>query len=169
MTFRLATFVFCALWPVVSQASQQEGLKPFGWLATLTGSCWVGSLPDGKVTDTQCYETELDRFLRGTITIGDSVPQIGKPSGFRGAAIFAWNSKENRIDYWQWASDGSYRAAEARFEGDMVIFPMPRRTAESPQERTVWSRIDQSSFRVVRERQDGQAWTPTVTVVYRRR
>ena len=169
MSVRVATFTFCVLLSVVSQAAEQEGLKPFGWLGSLTGSCWVGSLPDGKVTDTQCYEVELDRFLKGTISLGDSAAQSGKPPAFRGAAIFAWNAKENRIDYWQWASDGSYRAAEARFDGDTVIFPMPKRTAESPQERTVWSRIDESSFRVVRERQDGQAWTPTLTVVYRRR
>jgi hypothetical protein len=164
----LAVVLLCAA-SSAAGASQQEHLKPFGWLATLTGSCWVGSLPDGKVSDTQCYAVELDRFIKGTIVIGDADPRINKPTGFQGSAIFAWNAKDSRIDYWQWASDGSYRQQEAFLSGDLIVFPMPRKTPDAPQERTVWSRIDAASFRVVRERQDGTAWKQILTVTYRRR
>lgn len=164
----LAAVLLVAVAPVAA-ATQQEHLKAFGWLAALTGSCWVGSLPDGKIADTQCYDVELDRFIKGSIVIGDADPRINKPAGFQGSAIFAWNAKDNRIDYWQWASDGSYRQSDAYLSGDLIVFPMPRKPPDAPLERTAWSRIDGSSFRVVRERQDGTAWTQVVTVIYRKR
>jgi hypothetical protein len=151
-----------------ANAQQTEPLKSFGWFAGLAGACWTGTL-DGKPTDTQCYEVELGRFIKGTIVIGDGQPAADQPAAFRGAGLFAWNAKANRIDYWQWASDGSYRMAEATIEGGRIHFPMPRRDANAPLERTTWTRIDPNSFSVVRERQDGAAWTPLMTVVYRRR
>jgi hypothetical protein len=154
----------------VAAGGQQEAspLAPFGWFAELAGACWTGSL-DGKPTDTQCYEVELGRFIKGTITIGAGGERAGQAPAFRGAAIFAWNATANRIDYWQWASDGSYRMADATIENGRLHFPMPRRDATAAAERTTWTRVDRDSFIVVRERQAGSSWTPVLTVTYRRR
>ena len=156
--------ILCLLAPLRTGDQHPDGLKSFGWLAGLAGACWEGS-SEGKVTDTQCYEVELDRFLLGSIEIGS--PGVGKPPGFKGRAIFAWNATAARIDYWQWASDGSYRQAEAFVDGDRIVFPMPG-SAGRPPERTVWSRATADSFSVVRERQQGAGWLPVLRVTYRR-
>ena len=71
--------------------------------------------------------------------------------------------------YYIWGSDGSYRQLEARYEGAELQFPVPSRS--EPQKvlvRSVWRRVDASSFEVRRERLTASEWKPELTVTYRR-
>jgi hypothetical protein len=142
---------------VSALAFAEEGpLDGFGWFRELAGSCWKGTYLDGATTDTQCYEIQYGRYLRGTI----EVEQKGKPP-YLGDSVFAYNAKEKRIDYWYWADGGTYGSSEAYVEGKTIRFP-------AKDSRRIWTQIDRDSFRVEQEKPDGKGWKKVLTVVYAR-
>lgn len=139
-----------------SLAWADDPLAGFGWFRDLAGSCWEATYPDGTTRDTQCYELQYGRFIRGTIAVERA---SGAP--YRGDSVFAWNAKEKRMDYCFWADSGTYGNAEAYVEGKTIRFP-------APDSRRTWERVDKDSFRVVQEKPDGKAWKEVLTVVYKR-
>jgi hypothetical protein len=141
-------------------------LAAFGWLADLAGSCWIGTDADGRTTDRQCYSTQYDRFLRGTLEI-HAGSATGR-SAFEGDSVFFHDAARDRLVYSYWASTGHVGRAEAHFEGPRLLFPPADDGGVAVATRSTWDRLDADSFRVTRERRDGEAWSPTMTVVYRR-
>jgi hypothetical protein len=143
-------------------------LEKFGWFAVLAGSCWSGTFPDGQTRHEHCYSTQFDRFLRGSATLsgrhgGDFVEQ------FSGDSVYAWNDAEQRIDYTIWGSDGSLSSHAAYYEGDELVFPVESRKEPGRiAYRSVWRRLDPDSIEVRREVPEGDGWTTTLTVLYRR-
>lgn len=149
---------------VPCSAQAVDELAPFGWLRELAGACWKGERADGTATDTQCYETQFGRFLRGTIEI-----HAGETAKLRGDSVWGWDPKRQRIVLTTWSSAGPLTASEAYFEGDVVRFPVPRRNGSSaPEARRSWHRIDADSFSVRVERNEGGEWRELQRVVYRR-
>jgi hypothetical protein len=171
----LATAALAAALAAAEPAAA-DPMAPFGWLRQLAGACWRTTLPDGRTTDTQCYEERLGRFLFGTITIapaagGDAPgPVTRHPAGFRGEGLLAWDAAAGRIALWTWGSDGSFGPAEAAFEGELLRFPQASRQdpGAPPTSRTSWKRLDADSFRVGQERLEAGAWVEKWAVVYRR-
>jgi hypothetical protein len=162
--------------PPTAEPPAGDPLGRFGWLRELAGSCWTAALPDGKTTDTQCYQTRLGHFLFGSITIGPAEkPATGAdtrhPAGFRGEGLFAWDATTGRIVLWTWASDGSFATSEVILEGDLIRFPQASKKdpAAPITSRTSWTRLDADSFRVGQERLENGAWTEQWFVVYKRR
>src|SRR5687767_8810400 len=99
--------VLLSLAPPPAAPAEKDPLASFGWLRDLAGSCWRTTLPDGKTTDTQCYETRLGHFLFGSITIGavadpKAGPDTRHPAGFRGEGLFAWDAATGRISLSTW-------------------------------------------------------------------
>jgi hypothetical protein len=139
----------------------------FGWFAMLAGSCWHGEYPDGG-RDTQCYEWQYGRYLRGTIEIA-AKGKDGAPLKLEGDSVFDWDGNTGRIRYSNWADAGSLQHGEAYYEGELLRFSIVKSRDEEPRARTTWRRIDADSFEVRRERRDGDAWVAEVTVTYRRR
>lgn len=159
-----------SLAPAVAPASEPPAaapLSPFGWLTELAGSCWTGTGADGRTTDRQCYALQYARFLRGTIEI-HAGGATGK-GALEGDSVFAWDATRGRIVYSYWASTGHVGRAEAWFEGARLVFP-PADEGEGAASamRSVWDRVDADTFRVTRERRDGEGWREAMTVVYRR-
>lgn len=151
---------------IAADAPAASPLAPFGWLAELAGSCWTGTDAEGRTTDRQCYSTQYERFLRGTIEI-HAGSATGK-SAFEGDSIFFHDAARDRLVYSYWASTGHVGRAEAWFDGTRLVFP-PADEGDGPAAtRSTWDRLDTDSFRVTRERRDGDGWSPTMTVVYRR-
>lgn len=164
---RARSSILIALLAVVAlpcAAQSTDGLAAFGWLRDLVGACWKGERPDGSATDTQCYETQFGRFLRGTIEI-----HAGATGKLSGDSVWGWDSKRQRIVLTTWASTGPISASEAYFEGEVVRFPVPRREGSTaPESRRSWRRIDADSFSVHVERNEGGEWRESQRIIYRR-
>lgn len=144
-----------------------DAMSRFGWFAELAGACWQGRNADGQTTDTQCYSIQYGTILRGTIEIiaihGDEAVR------FEGDSVFAWNPREQRIDYSFWASDGSYGTGKAYFEGDRIIHVAdPGDGSKQAETRTVWRKLDPSAFEVTRERSTAEGWQSVLVVTYHR-
>lgn len=149
----------------------EHGDRPsqgFAWLGDLRGSCWVGVFPDETTEHRQCYTTQFGRFLRGTAALAES-KEGAREVVFEGDSVFAWDEVSQRIVYFIWGSDGSYRQLEAYVVGDELHFPIPSR--DDPARilyRSAWRRIDADAFEVRRERPQESGWVTELTVVYRR-
>jgi len=155
-----------ALLPVAAAAQPQAGgdpMAPFKWFRGLAGACWKGDHPDGKSSDTQCYTTQYNRFVRGTIKIASGA------NTYEGDALFWWDAKNNKLAYTQWASNGFVHSSEAAFEGDKLVFlDRPKAGTKEVNGRAVWSRVDANTYSVTREARDGASWKPQFSVIYKR-
>ena len=138
----------------------------FGWMDDLAGYCWSATYPDGT-RDTQCYATQFDRYLRGTIEIVAPPGAGGRPP-YRGDSVFVWEPARSEIVFHYWSSAGSNGVITGRVDGEQLVFPGISRNGEAPQTRTVWTRIDADSYRVVQQRLNGETWADGVSLVYRR-
>jgi hypothetical protein len=110
----LSALLWTAAVPAMAQGGTtgSDALAPFGWLRELAGACWRGQQADGKAADMQCYETQYDRFLRGTIAMSIEAP--GKPATeLRGDSIWAWDAVRQRFTLTTWASNGTFSNSEA--------------------------------------------------------
>lgn len=152
--------------PNAAPAKAPDFLEPFGWLRDLAGACWHGLHSDGITSDTQCYETQWGRHLRGTIKI--SWTKDGKSAeDFHGDSVFSYNEQRRVILFTNWSSLGNYGLGEAYLEGEHVIFPSQAKVA-STEVRHRWTRVGEDEFTVIRERKVGDAWTELNRVTYHR-
>lgn len=168
MTKTLLAATLCLLpglgWAQAAPTAAPEPLAWLGWMKDLAGSCWEGRDPDGRLTDRQCYELQFGRFLRGTIEIGAI---DNKPAGFRGDSLFHRDRRTGGIAIVLWANNGSVSLAEAVIDGEAIRFPQARAEGR-PEARTSWTRQGPEAFTVTREHREGDAWTQTLAVRYRR-
>lgn len=150
-------------------AAADPPLARFGWFAEVVGYCWTGTFPDGKTQHSHCYTSQFDQFIRGTATLeGEREGQ--RADLFSGDSLFAWNDKAKRIEYYVWGSDGVHGKHEAYYAGEELVFPViSRKDPTKIAFRSVWRRIDASSFEVRRETPDGTGWKTELTVLYRKR
>ncbi len=130
-----------------------------GWLRDLAGHCWRGEQADGTPADTQCYELQFGRHLRGTIEIPGAAGEAPK---LRGDSVWSWDPAKQRITVVTWSSSAPIGVIEAAMDGDLVRF------AFGPNARSWWQRTGPDSYTVVRERRDGDAWREERRVSYRR-
>lgn len=146
--------------------AEEAPLAKFGMLNRLVGSCWQGSY--GKTEDKQCYSSQFGRFLRGTIDLQTSA-EDGRRQGYRGDSLFAWNAKQNCIDWFYWSDVGATGAVQATVDGDTVTFLDPP-SPKTPEVRTksVWRMLDADHYEVVRLQGKDAEWKETLRVVYRR-
>lgn len=147
----------------LAQAPAADAMSPFKWMRGLAGACWKGDHPDGKTSDTQCWQVQFNRFLRGTIKVSAG------PAAFEGDGLFWWDAKNNKVGYTQWASNGFVHSSEAAFEGDKLVFlDRPKAGTSEVNGRAVWSRVDANTYQVSRELRDGPNWKPQFAVLYKR-
>lgn len=132
-------------------ADLREQLHP---LQFLVGSCWTGTFPDGKSTDTHCFEAVFDgQFIRDRHTVR------GAKTPYAGETLYAWDAKQKKIVYSYWASDGAISTgfAEPGSSGEIMF---PEAYAASDGELTiknVWTRRGDDSYDVwVAENKDGE-------------
>jgi hypothetical protein len=137
----------------------------YGWMAELAGSCWAAAYADGT-RDTQCYSSQYDRYLRGTIEL---VPPAGsgRPP-YRGDSVAFWDAERSEIAVHYWSDAGNRGVMTGRVERGQLVFMGRARGEEPPATRTVWTRIDADTFRVIQQRRTGEAWTDALSLVYRR-
>lgn len=87
-------------------------------LAFLLGSCWTGTFPDGRSTDTHCFEPMFGgRFIR------DRHEVRGGKQPYSGETIYAWDAKTSQVTYTYWASDGGVSSGRMLHHPPDLIFP----------------------------------------------
>jgi hypothetical protein len=110
---------------------------------------------------------QYGRYLRGTIEIiADGAGSASRPP-YRGDSIFFWHGERAEMDVHYWSDAGAHGVMTGRVEGDRIVF----RGIPSPgaaEMRTIWTRSDPDSFRVLQQRRDGEGWVDVVSVVYAR-
>jgi hypothetical protein len=150
--------------PVQRAAQRPQGLAAFGWFADLANACWRGERPDGRA-DVQCYTTQFNRYLRGTIKFYQGTNVVAE-----GDSVFSWDAAANVIVYNQWASNGGFGLGEIAIEGGDLIFRTRLPDGSEAPARAVWRRLDKDTFRVVRQRREeqGEGWTDDTSVTYKR-
>src|SRR5688572_9865871 len=158
----------CLRHPVHAHEGHTSPLDHFAWLKDLAGACWTGEHPDGKTRDTQCYRVQFDRFIYGTIRISE-LHRGRWQETFEGDSVLAWDESNQRIAYWFWSNTGAFGPAEALIDGEKIHFPAPRRAGSTaPEVRSSWTRLDADSYRVVRQKHEGNEWKEMFTITYRR-
>jgi hypothetical protein len=87
-------------------------------LASLVGSCWRASFPNGTSTDTHCYAAMLGgRFIRDVHVVE------GGRSPYSGEAIYRWDPRARRLRFDYYASDGGYSGGFADPTAGGIDFP----------------------------------------------
>jgi hypothetical protein len=77
--------------------------KPLQPMAFLAGHCWSSSINAGKQVDTHCFEAmHGGRQLRDRHEVKDRSGKVV----YSGETIYAWNAKNQRVEYAYFASDG---------------------------------------------------------------
>ncbi|HYC36784.1 MAG TPA: hypothetical protein VEC19_10200 [Usitatibacter sp.] len=167
MTMRGLARLFLATPLAVFAQATDPNLANFGWFAELRGACWRGEHPDRKTTDTQCYSTQYDRLLRGTIKVTIE-REGGVPNSFEGDSVYAFDPARKVVVFTQWGSNGSYGTGQMVVEGQALRFTNRLPDGSESRTRSVWRRVDADTYRVTRERREGDGWKASFEVEYRR-
>lgn len=137
----------------------------YGWMSELAGACWSATYPDGT-RDTQCYDSQYSRYLRGTIEL--VAPAASGRSPYRGDSVAFWNAERGEIAVHYWSDAGTHGVMTGRVEGERLVFSGPARDGEVPATRTIWTRAGAEGFRIVQERREGAQWRVALSLDYRR-
>src|ERR1700754_2396321 len=111
------------MWMTLLLASLSQGqpmtlspqLQP---LAFVAGSCWRGTFPDGRQTDTHCFTP-----IYGGAFIRDVHVVEGAPQLYSGETLYRWDAALGGIEYDYYASDGSHSRGAARPAANGLLFP----------------------------------------------
>jgi hypothetical protein len=133
-----------------SPATVRKELEP---LQFLVGSCWTGTFPDGKRTDTHCFEPVFGgQFIRDRHVVrGGSTP-------YEGETLHAWDPTQRKLVFTYWASDGSLSTGSAEPSAGEIVFPEAYASQGGAMTlKNVWSRRGEDTYDVwVAEWKDGQ-------------
>ena len=116
----------------VQASAVRAPLQPF---AFLVGSCWTGTFPDGKRTDTHCFESVYGgHFIRDR-----HVVKGGKP--YEGETLYAWDATAGKVVFTYWNSDGGISTGSAEPGSGEIVFPEEHALKGGGQMkiRTVWT------------------------------
>lgn len=143
-----------------------ENANPLGALDFLTGSCWKGTFPDGKTTDTHCFEWLFgDKFVRDRhLTEGGDTPYAGE-------TLYAWDPKEKIVRYTYWNSSGGVSTGTILVDRDGTLrFPesyvSKGRTLEM---NNVWRKTGTDEYTVVVTQKNEGKWVEAWRMTLRRK
>ena len=133
--------------PASAPASVRAELAP---LQFLVGSCWTGTFPDGKVTDTHCFEPVFGgQFIRDRHVVR------GAKEPYEGESLHAWDPRKKSLVYTYWASNGTLSTGTAQPQpSGEIVFPEDHSSGSSI--RSVWTPHADSYDVVVSEQTDDQ-------------
>jgi hypothetical protein len=135
----------------------------FGSLASLVGSCWTGTFPDGKQTDEHCFEWMLDRhFVRDR-----HVVRGGKP--YAGETIYMWDPAAKRLSFWYWSSDGQLMTGRGEPTADGITFLMRLPAPGGEMElKTIWTLAGPDGYHIWNGQRAGDGWKDLWTMDMKR-
>lgn len=115
-------------------------------LAFLAGHCWTAPFPDGKSTDTHCFE-----WVYGQHQLRDRHVVKGAGSGpeYRGETLYLWDAKTSRIVYRYIDSTGGHSNGYVEPADDALRFPDDNYVAADGKTIsfvTQWRRVDADHY-----------------------
>jgi hypothetical protein len=141
-------------------ASGRQALEP---LAFLAGSCWSGAFPDGKSTDTHCFEWVYGNFLRDRHVVR------GAKTPYEGETLHAWDPRAGKPVFTYWASDGGYSTGDLEVRGSELVFrEQYDSTRDALDIESVWKRAGDDAYSVETRRRRGDGWETMWTMTLRR-
>jgi len=145
-----------ALLLVAAQAAPASLIRELQPLAFVAGSCWRGTFPDGRRTDTHCFTP-----IYGGAFLRDVHVVEGAPTPYSGETLFRWDSGLRRIEYDYYASDGAHSSGGALPAVNGLVFPEEARRAPDGSEmeiRSSWTRDGDDAYVLLAERLQGETW-----------
>jgi hypothetical protein len=156
---QLATMsLLAALLLTAAQPADAPALSPrLQPLARLAGSCWRGTFPDGRQTDTHCFTA-----IYGGSFVRDVHVVENAPAPYSGETLYRWDADQGRIVYDYYASDGSHSDGAVRPAANGLLFPEEAhrsRTGAAPVLiRSSWTFDGPDAYVVLAERMQGETW-----------
>jgi hypothetical protein len=124
-------------------------------MAFVVGSCWRGTFPDGRRTDTHCFTPAYGgAFIRDRHVVENG------PRPYSGETFFRWDAAASRIRYAYYASGGNYSAGEAAPVENGLSFSdeTMARGSERMEIRSSWQREGADAYQVLTEVRQGENW-----------
>ncbi|MGQ0660826.1 hypothetical protein [Sphingosinicella sp.] len=124
-------------------------------LAFVVGSCWRGTFPDGRQTDTHCFT-----LAYGGAFIRDRHVVENGPRPYSGETFYRWDAAARQIRFDYYAMNGNYSAGQAIPEANGLRFPDELVTANGQQMtiRSSWTRDGADAYHVIAEARQGEGW-----------
>jgi len=149
--------------PAVAAAQPIEALKPMEYLA---GHCWRGTFPDGKRTDTHCFEWMLGgKALRDVHTV-----RAPERPDYVGETIYYFDSGAKRVEYLYVENLGGISRGTMESTPGALVFPAAQyvESGKAMTYRSRWTRLDDSSYEAFAEMQDKGNWAPMFKITMNR-
>jgi copper(I)-binding protein len=125
-------------------------------MAFVAGSCWRGTFPDGRRTDTHCFSPIYEGdFLQDYHVVE------GAPTPYSGYSLYHYDVMGRSITFQYRASDGSVSSGVARPTADGLSFPGQIHRSPDGREtviRSSWTRDGADAYLVRAEAQAGAGW-----------
>ena len=123
-------------------------------MSFLVGSCWRGTFPDGRQTDTHCFTPMFGgAFLRDVHVVA------GAPRPYSGETLYRWDGTQIRFDYY--ASDGSHSSGVALPTAEGLRFPEETHRTQDGRETTIrsgWTRDGADAYVALTEVRENDGW-----------
>lgn len=150
--------LLAALFVIAAQPADPPALSPrLQPLAPVAGSCWRGTFPDGRQTDTHCFAA-----IHGGAFVRDMHVVEGAPQPYSGETLYRWNSDLGQIVYDYYASDGSHSQGGVRPAANGLLFPGEAHRSGSGGGETLirssWTWDGPNAYVVLAEQMRGEVW-----------
>lgn len=148
----LAALLLTAAQPAGAPALSAR-LQP---LAPVVGSCWRGTFPDGRQTDTHCFTA-----IYGGAFVRDVHVVENAPGPYSGETLYRWDGEASQIVFDYYASDGSHSDGVARPAANGVVFPEQAHRdlrGATMLIRSSWTFDGPDAYVVLAERMQGETW-----------
>lgn len=125
-------------------------------LSFLAGSCWRGTFPDGRQTDTHCFTP----IYGGRFMVDRHVVE-GAPTPYSGETLYRLQVMEQRVAYSYRASDGSHSTGTVLSAPGGVAFPAESHRGENGAEMTIrssWTRDGDNAYVALSEMRRNGRW-----------
>jgi len=128
-------------------AGSADKQKPLDALAFLAGHCWTAPFPDGKSTDTHCFE-----WVHGGHQLRDrhAVRAKGATAAqYEGETLYLWDARSGQIIYRYVDSTGGHSDGHVRAEQDALVFPADLYVGADGKQLdfvTQWRRLSDKSY-----------------------
>ena len=141
-----------AAWAAAIAQQRGRGMQPFEFVA---GSCWRGTFPNGRQTDTHCFSP----IYAGSYMQDRHVVE-GAATPYSGDTLFRRDAMSRQVRFTYHASDGSVTQGQANPIDGGISFPEEHRAADGTVTpiRTIWVRDGEDAYVVTSEAQRDGAW-----------
>lgn len=161
---RKAMMVLTALGLMAGAASAGDG--GLQALDFWVGHCWSGKFPDGKATDTHCFESVYGgRFVRDRHVVRGERPD------YSGESMYWRDGGTGKVSYIYFNSDGGVSTGTLETQGARLQFADEQYTGPDgkvQKYRTVWDRKGADGYITITETEKDGTWVEAWRVEFAR-